>query len=1358
MTAMDFIARLRALDVQLWLEDDRLRCSAPAGVLSSELRVQLKDRKEELVSFLQYAGQSFTDLSPHQTSGLAQKKLLSFSQQRLWFLDQMEPGNPNYNIWGLLWINGALNVSALERAIVEIIRRHDSLRTAFISKDGEPSYVIGGMDAWRLGTIDLTALRLEEGKKEVVRLATIEGRRPFDLTQSSSFRVILMRCAESVSGLFLCVHHIVSDTLSFGVFIKELAALYEAFLAGKTSPLPALPLQYSDFVRWQRERWDRGEMVEQLNYWKRQLGGKLPVLELPADHGRLPMQTFHGSRHSMMLSRALTEALREIGHRERSTLFMTLLAAFKALLCRYTGLEDVLVGTPVSGRSRPEDELLFGFFVNILVLRTDLSGNPTFRELLARIRDVALNAYANDEVPFDQLVEVLRPERTTRHSPIFQVMFTMQPLPVRSIELGSATLIPDEDIDPGTARYDLAVDVVEKDGGLKIYFEYNTSLFEEAPIRRFEGHFEKLLESIVANPDQRITELQLLTEGEREQVLVEWNSTRSDYPTDLCVHQLIQVQASKTPERVAVQFGEVEWTYAELEARADRLAVQLQQLGVGPEVLVGVCLERSPLMMLAVLATLKAGGAYVPLDPAFPRERLDFMVQDAQVTVLLTQEHLTEALATAGLHIVCLDAAGLMPGAGGTERPVSKVTPDNLAYVIYTSGSTGTPKGVQITHRSLVNCLVSLRRQPGLTEQDRLLAVTTLSFDIAGVELYLPLLAGARIVLASRAVATDAGRLAALLDQSGATVMQATPATWQMLLAAGWEGTRGLKMLCGGEALSRDLADQLLARGASLWNLYGPTETTIWSTLAQVDHGAHPVSIGCPIANTQVYVLDPHRQPVPIGVVGELWVGGAGLARGYLNRPELTQEKFIADPFRPSPAARLYRTGDLARYRPDGMLECLGRADQQVKIRGFRIELGEIETILAQHPDLRGATVTVRENHRGERELAAFVIPTRNPAPSASTLRHFLKGKLPAYMIPTHFVEMSSFPLSPNGKVDRSALMRWEGISLSTVTEAENPTNLTEVRMLAVWQRVLNRKDIGLRDDFFEVGGHSLLAAELCAEIQRKFNRHLSLSTLFNARTPREMAAVLSEQQHLAPSQLLPFRTGGAKPPFFSVHFGGGRLAHYVEDDQPWYGLHLPSWDGLRNPRTVEATAAEYLRRIRTLQPEGPYFLGGYSFGGVVAFEMAHQLHRQEQEVALLVLVVPTDLCRVIRGQPTLIQYLKGLGRKMVWMAGELSLAMGRRIPPRLRQHYTNETSLQAMGTYVPQTYPGRLVLFQLTENGADVQNIWGSLAADGFEWYEVPGDHFTLLEEPHVHVFLRRLWACLQQAQARVHTRSVSI
>ncbi|HEX9940914.1 MAG TPA: amino acid adenylation domain-containing protein, partial [Thermoanaerobaculia bacterium] len=1021
---------------------------------------------------------------------------LSFAQQRLWLLDQLAPGNPFYNLSGALRLNGALDAGVLASVVREVVRRHETLRTGFASVDGRPVQRIAPALGFELPVVDLSDRPASEREAEARRLAAEQARHPFDLGRPPLLRASLLRLGVAEHVLLYAMHHIVSDGWSMGVLIGEVARLYAAFTEGKPSPLPELPVQYADFAAWQRG-WLQGEILErQLDHWQERMAGA-PVVELPTDRPRPPVQSFRGATWRTSLSAELSSSLSALAREHGVSLFMVLLAGFDALVSRYTGLEDIVVGTPVAGRTRAELEGLIGFFVNTLVLRTDLGGDPPASEVLSRVRDTAVGAYAHQDLPFEHLVEKLQPQRDLSRNPLFQLMFNLLSAPAERVEAGDLSLSRLES--PGsTALFDLQVYLTETEQGIATAWEYATDLFEAPTVERLAHHFAILLEGMAAQPEARLSELSLLTEAERDQLLVEWNTTGREVPGG-CVHEWIAAQAARAPEAVAVVFGAESLTYGELERRANGLARRLCVLGVGPEVRVGVALERSLEMVEGLLAVLKAGGAYVPLDPSYPAERLAFMLADSGVAVVLTQESVRPGLPEFGGAWVLL-SPGAREEAKLARAPRSGVGPDNAAYVIYTSGSTGRPKGVQIPHGALANFLVSMAERPGLGARDALLAVTSLSFDIAGLELYLPLMMGGRVVLASREEGTDSRRLQVLIDSSGATVLQATPATWRLLLESDRQGGEGLKALCGGEALPPALAKSLLERVGSLWNVYGPTETTVWSTVEEIREGGL-ISIGRPIANTEAYVLDGWGNPLPVGAAGELYLGGAGLARGYLGRPELTAEKFVPNPFG-APGSRLYRTGDLARYRADGRLECLGRIDHQVKVRGFRIELGEIEAALCRHPEVTAAVVVARDEAASDRRLVAYVVPRRTGADLAGELRAWVRRSLPEYMVPSAWVQLETLPLTPNGKVDRKALPA-PAVELRTSTAPRTP--IEEV-LAGLWAQVLGVETVGAEDSFFDLGGHSLLATQVVSRVRGAFGVELPLRRIFEAPTLARLA------------------------------------------------------------------------------------------------------------------------------------------------------------------------------------------------------------------------------------------------------------
>jgi amino acid adenylation domain-containing protein len=804
----------------------------------------------------------------------------------------------------------------------------------------------------RLTPVDLRSVPFEQREQEALRLVTEDFSRPFDLEQGPLLRVGLLRLAEDDHVMHINMHHTVTDRWSGAIFEQETGLLYEAFANNRPSPLPALPIQYADYSLWQRSRAESEIYQRQAAYWTNRLTGLPFVLEVPTDFPRPPIQNFRGARVYTRYSKRLLDALRELSRREGVTMFTLALAAYKALLWRYTAQETILVGATFANRNRPELQNMVGYLLNLIVLSTDLSGNPTFRELLQRERETVLEGFANQDLPFGKLVQELRPVQDASRNPIVQHSLIYLDFPELTVMETLGLTAKHLDIDNGASRFDMTLAMTETGEGYEVDIEYPTDLYRRERIERMTKHLENILESVVVDPTQRLSDLPLLSENEKRQVLVEWNDTAAAYPSDRCIHELFEAQVKQRPDDVALLFENERLTYRELNEQANRVAHYLREAGVKNGELVGLFTSRSLRMVVALLGILKAGGAYLPLDERYPKERLDFMLRDSGVRLLLTERR--------------LDADWEKIADCSSENLDHIFTDQQRAYVIYTSGSTGEPKGVEVSHRSIVNLLHAVISKTSPKATDTMLAVSTLSFDIALAEIFVPLIVGGRVVIASREVAADGVELARLLKSSGATLMQATPATWRMLIDAGWQGDPALKVISTGEALDRPLANQLLTRSAELWNLYGPTETTIFSGAIRVTEGAGPVPIGPPIANTSFYVLDQFMNPVPIGIYGELYIGGAGLSLGYLNRPELTAEKFVPDPFGREPGARLYRTGDLVRYGEDGSLEFGGRLDHQVKVRGFRIELGEVEAVMSLHESVRALVVTAREMRDGE--------------------------------------------------------------------------------------------------------------------------------------------------------------------------------------------------------------------------------------------------------------------------------------------------------------------------------------------------------------------------------------------------------
>ena len=1055
---------------------------------------------------------------------------LSSPQQRVWFIQELEPENISYHFQAALRFTGLLNVTALEQSLSELVRRHEILRTTFASKHGSPFQVIHAAEPVRLSVVNLQPLPESERHDESQRLINNEIRKTFDLTQLPLIRWTLLRLSEKEHLLVHVEHHMLHDGWSFNVFVRELMEVYRAFSSGNPSPLPEMKIQFADFARWQQQ-WLRDETAKkQLDYWKENLAGSC-LLELPSDRPRPAVQSFRGSAPRMDLPLHLCRRLRAFSRKQNVTLFMTMLTAFATLIYRYTGQVDFCVGSGVANRRWRDTEGLIGMIINNVVLRNDLSGDPTVRDLLGRLRDTTLEAFAHQDLPFEKIVEALHQKRDLSHNPIFQVMFSFHDAPMPEVDIPGLNIDLLVGLSNGSAKFDLNVIVIPhsnqrvgprsegQSDGLTLSWEYNTDLFDDPTMTRMMGHYQTLLESIVANPEQRLSDLSMLTDAEREQLLVGWNETHRDYPKDRCIHELFEEQVERSPDTVAVVFEAKKLTYRELNERANHFAHHLRKLGVGPDVIVGICMERSIEMVLGLLAILKAGGAYMPIDPDYPKDRVAFMLEDADAPVLLSQQRLIDRLAQHGVRAIPLDAEWEAIAHESKENPVSGVTAENLAYVIFTSGSTGTPKGAMNTHRGICNRLLWMQDAYQLTEADRVLQKTAFSFDVSVWEFFWPLLTGACLVVARPGDHQDSAYLVKLIAEQKITTLHFVPSMLQVFLEQ--EGLEILsclrRVMCSGEALPFELQERFFFRlGAELHNLYGPTEASVDVTFwaCKRESNRRSVPIGRPIANTQIYLLDSHLQPIPIGVPGELYIRGDGVARGYLNRPELTAEKFIPDPLSNDPGARLYKTGDLARHLPDGNIEFLGRSDHQVKIRGFRIELGEIEAVLSQHPTLKEAVVIAQEDMPGdpsaplrtEKRLVAYVVSSQEPAATASELRGFLQQKLPEYMVPSAFVFLESLPLTPNGKIDRRALPLPDASRPELEEVFVAPRTRVEEVLAGIWAEVLKLKQVGIHDNFFDLGGHSLLAAQIVSRTREAFSVELPLRGLFEAPTVAGLA------------------------------------------------------------------------------------------------------------------------------------------------------------------------------------------------------------------------------------------------------------
>lgn len=1047
---------------------------------------------------------------------------LSFAQRGLWFIHQLTPDIPTYNIPIVISLKGCINLVVLQNSLNEIVRRHEILRTSFAVVNGEPVQVINQPISLTLTVEDLRGLPETTRTQKAHRLVTELAQQLFNLSDKSLLRAKVLQLDEQNYQLIVVLHHIIADGWSMGILIKELAVLYDAFSAGFT-PLPELPIQYSDFVNWQRKYLDEERIQKLLTYWKQKLNGELPILNLPTDRSRSPLQTYKGAQSKLVLSPNLTKELKDLSRQQGVTLFMTLLTAFKILLYRYTSQTDILVGSPIANRNRVEIDSLIGCFVNVLLLRTSLSDDLSFQQLLARVKSTALEAYVHQDLPFEKLVEELQPTRDISYNPLFQVMFVLQNIPKPNINLSDISVTYEESYN-GTSKFDLTLFMEDSQEGLVATCEYNRDLFNPDTITRMLGHLNTLLESIVSDPEQCIAKLQLLTAPEIQQLLVEWNDTKSNYTEYQCIHQLFEAQVEKTPNAVAIVFENQQLSYRELNNRANHLAYHLQNLGVKPEVLVGICMERSLEMVVAVLGVLKAGGAYLPLDPAHPQERLAFILKDTQSPLLLTQQRLLKKLPTDGIKVVCLDSHEDEIAAQVSENPVCQTTSANLAYVIYTSGSTGKPKGTLIPHQGLVNYLTWCTQAYPIEQGKGTTVHSSLAFDLTITGLFSPLLVGRQIELIPEDHSIDSlGNT--LRQESNLSLVKITPA--ELLLLSGQlspQEATGITraFIIGGENLLTENISfwKTFAPETLLVNEYGPTETVVGCCVYRVpqnDIESNSVPIGQPIANTQLYVLDQHHQPVPIGVPGELYIGGAGLARGYLNQPELTSVKFIPNPFSNETGTRLYRTGDLVRYCSDGNLEFLGRIDHQVKVRGYRIELGEIEGLLGQHPEIQEAVVLMREDVPNNQRLVAYFVTNTETAPSASNLRNFLKAQLPEYMVPSVFVQLKALPLTTNGKIDRRALPVPDGDRPELEAIYVAPSSEIEQAIATIWQEVLHLEKVGINDNFFDLGGHSLLIVQVHIQLQKIGHRNLSLVEIFQHPTIKSLAQFLSVNSESEP-------------------------------------------------------------------------------------------------------------------------------------------------------------------------------------------------------------------------------------------------
>jgi amino acid adenylation domain-containing protein len=1370
-------------------------------------------------------------LEPWHGDGLPR---LSFAQQRLWLLAQIAGGEDSYNVPYALHLRGALDVPALERALNHLVARHAILRTRYTLVEGEPRQEVLPRLELTVERIDMRRLPEAQRQAQALEQAIALGQREFDLQQGPLLRANLWLLGEREHILLLVLHHSIIDEWSLEILNNELSLLYAGEVNGLPVDLPEPALQYADYAEWQRE-WLQGALLEeQLAYWKDKLVGAPQVLELPTDHPRPAVLSYCGAIRQREIAGGLPGQLRRLCRAERVTPYTALLAAFYALLYRYTGQSDVLVGTPVANRQSIETQGMPGFFLNTLALRGDLGGDPGYRALLQRVNETVLEALDYQDLPFEKLVEEIHPRREAGRQPLFQVMFVYQP-PAKHLSLAGLE-VETLRLDIRRAKFDLTLFVGEAPDALWVTAEYSTDLFEAATIDRLLEHYQRLLQAMLDDPGRPISACTLLTGTEIERFR-QWNATQGAYPAHLCVHELVEAQVLRTPQAVAVESGERRLAYLELNEGANRLAHRLRQLGCGPGACVGLFLERSAEMMVAVLAVLKAGAACLPLDPGYPQARLAFMCAEAGARVVLTQRRLlaqwSEVTAESGPQpmngmpgqVLCLDAlADELPGMPA-HNPAPAAAPDDPAYVLYTSGSTGRPKGVMMGHRPLVNLVSWQVTHFSGPPAARTLQWTSLNFDVAFQEILSTWSAGGTLVLIGEALRQDISRLAAhLRDQSIQRLFLpfvALQALAEAVSASG-ELPAGLEeVITAGEQLQ--ITPQIAGLfaqlpGCRLHNQYGPTEAHVVSAFSLAgppqDWPRLP-PIGKPIANVQIHLLDRHAQPVPSGVVGEIYLGGDCLAQGYLRRPALSAERFVPDPFG-RPGERLYRTGDLGRYLPDGNIQFLGRGDQQVKIRGYRVELAEIEVNLMETPGVRQAAVLVRRMENGEKRLAAYLALEPDAAAQAENLRSavagFLKSRLPDYMVPSTYVILVSLPLTPTGKVDRLALAEHDVLVARDVLIARDPAlelssnsqsyapprDDLEQQLCRIWEAVLGVQPVGVQEDFFELGGHSLLAVRLFTRIEHSLGQRLPLSTLFAAPTVAQLAEVLrSAQKPVDWSPLVSMQPEGSCPPFFCVHNFGGevlnlhRLAQALGEEQPFYGLQARGLDGQQQPHiTIPDMATYYLQAIQSVQPHGPYYLGGFCFGGIVAYEMACRLLARGETVRLVALIdayapnqaghdpsawQPRWMINFLRNLPVwwrdfwqlqqayrkivVIRRLKriskamarGLGRQAEMSAHDLigDHAHVEGAPDYVRR--LMELHMLALIDYSPPEYAGCVTLLRtqrlplFTSYGPEVG--WKGLAHGGVDLHIVPGAHHNILWPPYVNSLAEALRQALAAA-----------
>ena len=1327
-----------------------------------------------------------SDVSTLAETSRAARYPATLAQQRFWLLDKLEPGNSALNVAVRWRIEGDLSVDLIEKAFVHIVERHETLRTSLIEIDGEPFQLVQREVSLRVPRIDLTARPEADAFAECDHIARAEATTPFNLAIAPLIRITHVRVRPDIAIVLVTAHHAVCDGWSIGLLAREMGDACAALQAGRRPHLPNLPISYGDYTVWQRDVVLGEGLAPEIEYWSRALDG-LEYFELPSDFPRGMAQGSAGAIQSQLLDRDLTDKLAQVARQNGCTLFMLAYSALVTLLHRHTGATDIAVGTQVAGRDQVETENLVGLFINTLVLRADLTGNPTFAEVLDRARGVVMGALEHETMPLEKVIETLTPKRRPGNNAVFSVNFIYQRSFIVNTDYGTFRLIDLPSWSAG-ALHDLNFFMVERPEGWRLSCEFNTGLYLEASIERLLGHFVSIMSAISGDPTLPIAAIPVVDDSERHHLVVECNNTAAAYPRELALPQLFARQAGETPGAVAVVAGAQSLTYRELEQRSDALARLLLSRGYGPGARIGVFVNRTADLVVAPLAILKSGNAYVPLDPTYPAGRLLQIIERSGLAAIVARPEV-EVPALRTVPIVAIGDA-VQPATTADAPSTPAIHPEDTAYVIYTSGSTGQPKGVQIPHRALNNFLCAMRQTPGFTARDAIVAVTTICFDIAALELFLPLTLGAKVVIASEEETRDGRLLLSLLKRAGARVLQATPATWELLIEAGWQGDPELRMLCGGEPLTRRLADRLLERSPELWNMYGPTETTIWSSARRITRDDGPILIGPPIANTQFYVVDRNDELVPQGGIGELLIGGDGVAVGYWDLPALTRERFPADWFRGAPSAKLYRTGDLVRMREDGEFQYLGRSDQQIKLRGFRIELGEIEAILARCPAVRRAIAITGESASGETAIFAFVTLRSEDASRGEqiveTLRADIAAMLPGYMRPQSITVLDAIPLLPNGKIDREALPLAASRERRELARTP-PLDEFETSLAQIWCEILGIESVDESADFFELGGHSLLAARLLARVEAATGRQIGLSALFESPGFKAFANLV---RSLRPREfdfrkIVLMGPRHAKQTIFAINNTGIflTLSQRLNKDLSITALQL--FDPLIRtdnlPATIEEAAGQYVQLIRQNQPRGPYALLGWCNGGTLAFEIARQLEEAGETLSRVFLIdawIPGYHKRLgwLRSAIAHNSYRWGLirndwaavrsGQKSFWdFIGDRPTL--RLFYPRRRQiaevfpepayaaahaydRWLLDYTTEMLRAYEPKPIGGGIMIFRSTSEPTgpflDAKLGWGGMAEE-VGLTVIPGDHFTVFSDPGVSILAKCIETSIRPA-----------